>query len=238
MTMLIVPSARPRRTSAASLAATMRDSCATLHRQAGEALGEGAVMLAGEQRGRHHHRDLRARHGGDEGGAQRHLGLAEADIAADQPVHRPAGGQILQHVGDGARLVLGLGEREAGAELVPARLRPAPCIAASRILRAAAMRISSPAMSRMRCFIRALRDCQATPPSLSSATPCALAAEARQHLDVLDRQEQLVVAVVDQAQAVVRRAGDRQRRPARRSGRCRIPGARPGRPRRFRWPRR
>ncbi len=45
-------------------------------------------------------------------------------------------------------------------------------ISASRICRAAAMRISSPAMSRMRLFIRALRVCQAVPPSLSSATPC------------------------------------------------------------------
>ena len=55
----------------------------------------------------------------DEGGAQRDLGLAEADIAADQPVHRLARGQILQHVGDGASLVVGFGKREAGAELVP-----------------------------------------------------------------------------------------------------------------------
>ena len=39
-----------------------------------------------------------------------------------------------------------------------------------------------------------------------------LAAVARQHFDVLDRQEQLLVAVVDQPQAVVRRAGDVQRR--------------------------
>ena len=38
-----------------------------------------------------------------------------------------------------------------------------------------------------------------------------LAAVARQDFDVLDRQEQLLVAVVDQAQAVVRRAGDVQR---------------------------
>ena len=65
-----------------------------------------------------------------------------------------------------------------------------------------------------------------------------LAAVARQDLDVLDRQEQLLVAVVDQPQAVVRRAGDVSASPARRSGRCRIPGAPPGRPRRSRWPRR
>ena len=68
----------------------------TLHRKAAEALGEGLGVLARQQRGRHHHRDLLAVHRGDEGGAQRHLGLAEADVAADQPVHRPAGGEIVE----------------------------------------------------------------------------------------------------------------------------------------------
>ena len=119
MTMLTVPSARPRLTSAASFAGDHAGQLRHLDRQPGEALREGAEMLARQQRGGHHHGDLRAGHGGDEGGAQRDLGLAEADIAADQPVHRPAGRQILQHVGDGARLVFGFGEREAGAELVP-----------------------------------------------------------------------------------------------------------------------
>ena len=53
-------------------------------------------MLARQQRGRHHDRDLLAfeRHGKRR--AQRHLGLAEADIAADQPVHRTAELEILQ----------------------------------------------------------------------------------------------------------------------------------------------
>ena len=85
-----------------------------------------------------------------EGGAQRDLGLAEADIAADQAVHRPAGGQVLQHVGDGARLVLGLGEGEAGAELVPGALGRRGQRAVLHAGARAAMRISSPAMSRMR----------------------------------------------------------------------------------------
>ena len=94
-----------------------------LHRQAGEALGEGAEVLARQQRGRHHHRDLLAGHRGDEGGAQRHLGLAEADIAADQPVHRPAGGQIVEHVARWRCLVLGLLVGEARRELVVDALR-------------------------------------------------------------------------------------------------------------------
>ena len=44
-------------------------------------------------------------------------------------------------------------------------------VSASCILRAAATRMSSPAMSRMRCLARAFRVCQPAPPSLSSATP-------------------------------------------------------------------
>ena len=66
-------------------------------------------MLAGQQSGGHHDRHLQAAHRHGKGGAQRDFGLAEADIAAHQPVHRPAGSQILQHVLDGALLVLGFG---------------------------------------------------------------------------------------------------------------------------------
>ena len=61
---------------------------------------------------------LLAGHGHDEGGAQRHLGLAEADVAADQPVHRRARAEVVQHVVDGVQLVVGLLIGEAGAELV------------------------------------------------------------------------------------------------------------------------
>jgi hypothetical protein len=58
-------------------------------------------VLAGEQRGRHDDRHLLAVQRSDEGGADRHFGLAEADIAADQPVHRLAGDQIVDHGIDG-----------------------------------------------------------------------------------------------------------------------------------------
>ena len=81
---------------------------ADLDREALEALLEGLEMLAGEQGGRRDQRDLQPGHRGDEGGAQRDLGLAEADVAADQPVHRLARAEIVDHVGDGAVLVLGL----------------------------------------------------------------------------------------------------------------------------------
>ncbi len=92
----------------------MRD----LHGKAAEALGEGVEVLAGEQRGRHHDGDLLAGENGDEACAQGDLGLAEADIAADQPVHGPAASQIVEHGADARGLVLGLLVGKAGGELV------------------------------------------------------------------------------------------------------------------------
>ena len=73
-------------------------------------------MLLGEQRGRHQHRDLLAVGDRDERGAQRDLGLAEADVAADQAVHRLAALQVLEHGVDRGRLVGRFLEREALAE--------------------------------------------------------------------------------------------------------------------------
>ena len=73
-------------------------------------------MLLGEQRGRAEHGDLLAVGDRDEGGAQRHLGLAEADVAADQAVHRLARLHVLDHGGDGRRLVGRFLEAEAVGE--------------------------------------------------------------------------------------------------------------------------
>lgn len=61
---------------------------ADIDREAFEALDKIRVMLAREQRRRDDHRNLHPRHRGDEGGAQRDLGLAETDVAAHEPVHR------------------------------------------------------------------------------------------------------------------------------------------------------
>ena len=91
-------------------------------RQAGKARGKGAVVLPGQQRGGHDDGNLRPGHRRHKRRAQRDFGLAKPHVAADQPVHRAACGQIFQHVADGARLILGFGKREAGAELVPRTL--------------------------------------------------------------------------------------------------------------------
>ena len=94
-----------------------------LDRPVAEAVGEVLVVLLGEQRRRRQDRDLLAAGDGDEGGAQRDLGLAEADVAADQAVHRPRRDHVLDHGVDRGVLVGRLLEAEAGGErLVVVRL--------------------------------------------------------------------------------------------------------------------
>ena len=96
------------------------------HRQTGEALAEGGEVLAAEQRRWRHHCDLPALHDGHEGGAQRDLGLAEAHVAADQPIHWPARAEIGHHLGDGTALVVGLDVGESGRRTPRTGPRAAP----------------------------------------------------------------------------------------------------------------
>ena len=92
----------------------MRDRCRTVMGQAGEPLAEGPEMLAGQQGRRADDGYLLTGHGDHKGGPQRHLGLAEADVAADQAIHGCALAQVFQHIADGVQLVVRLFIREAG----------------------------------------------------------------------------------------------------------------------------
>jgi hypothetical protein len=91
-------------------------------RKSGEALAKALVVLAREQRGRCDHRNLLSAHRRDERGAQRDLCLAEADVAADQAIHRLALGEVAEHVRDRLFLVVGFLPREALDELVEGAL--------------------------------------------------------------------------------------------------------------------
>ena len=82
----------------------------------GKAVGKVLVMLLGKQGGRTEHRHLLAAGHGDESGAQRHFGLAEADVAAHQPVHRLAGAHVGHHRVDRGKLVGCFLEAEAVGE--------------------------------------------------------------------------------------------------------------------------
>ena len=73
-------------------------------------------MLFAEQGGRAQHGDLLAAGHRAESGAQRDFGLAEADVAADQAIHRLAGTHVVDDGGDGRRLIVGFLEAEAVGE--------------------------------------------------------------------------------------------------------------------------
>ena len=163
-------------------------------------------MLARQQRGRHHHGDLLAVDGGDEGRAQRHFGLAEADIAAHQPVHRAAGAEILDGGLDRGELVVGFLVGKAGAELVigagpdaqPRRIAQLPL---GRDLDQLARDLADAALHAR---LARLPAAAAEPVEFDIGV---IGAVARQQVDVLDRQEQLGAFGVMNLQAVVRRAG-------------------------------
>ena len=179
-------------------------------RQALEALGEEPVVLPDKKGRRRQQRHLLAGHGGDEGRAQRHLGLAEADIAAQEAVHRPARAHVLEHGLDRGQLVLGLLVGEAGGELLVDPVRQVEH-------RALAHRPLGRDLDQLaRQLADALLDLglarlPAHPAQLVERRLLVGMPVARQHVQVLDRHEQLVAALVDQFQAVVRRMGDLER---------------------------
>ena len=172
-------------------------------RQAGEALREIGVVLPREQRRRHDDRGLLAVDRRREGCAQRDLGLAEADVAADQPIHRPARREIVDRRLDRLRLVLRLVIGEARAEFVVEPLgRNQARGGAGEALRGDAHQ-----------FARHLADALLQPrlaglPARRTQPVefAVLRAEAREQFQVLDGQEQPVAAGVVDLEAIVRRA--------------------------------
>ena len=167
-------------------------------------------MLSRQQRGRHHDGDLLAVERDRECRAQRHLGLAEADVAADQPVHRPAAFEVLQGGIDRAELVLGLLVGKARAELV----------IDMRLHRHFRRFVQMPLGGDLDQFAGDLADAVlelgfARLPA-AAAEPVQLdigvvGAVARQQFDILDRQKQLGLGGIMQLETVVRRAGDFER---------------------------
>ena len=87
-------------------------------RELGHPGGEAAVVLLGQDRGRDQDGDLLAGVDGLEGRADGDLGLAVADVAADQAIHRLALGHVLLDRLDGrelvGRLLVGEGRLELG----------------------------------------------------------------------------------------------------------------------------
>ncbi len=85
-----------------------------LHRKRLQPFAEGVVMLFGQHGGGHQNRYLLAISHRFEGGPQRHLCLAVAHIATDEPVHGLRPFHIRFHLGNHAQLVFRLPVGEAG----------------------------------------------------------------------------------------------------------------------------
>ena len=88
-----------------------------LNRKIAKAIPEGVEMLLREDRRRREEQNLPPVHGHGERSAHRDLRLAEADVTADEPVHRPRRLEVLLHRLDRRLLIRRLAVREARLEL-------------------------------------------------------------------------------------------------------------------------
>jgi hypothetical protein len=137
-------------------------------------------------------------------GAQGDLGLAEAHVAADQPVHRLARRQVLQHVADGRQLVVRLLVGEAGAEFVEHPVRRIHRIGGlgGALGGDADQAVGHLAQAFLGASLAGLPGGAAQPVELHAL---GIGAVAGQEVDVLHRQVELGLAAVVDLQGVVRR---------------------------------
>ena len=202
-------------------------------------VGERLGVLAGQQRRGRQHRRLRPVLHRLEDGAHRHLGLAEADVAADQTVHRPRLFHVRLDVVDRLELVLGLDEAEralhlglprcVGAEGVALHGQPAP-VELHQLVRHLAGRGARLGPGALPVGPAHLRERRGLAPAVR-----------RDGLDLVDRQVQPVAAAVLQDQVVAGGARPSSARSPPRSGPRRAGGGPRscpprGRRRSRRWP--
>ena len=176
------------------------------HRKTVEALGKSLRVLAGQKCSGHDHRDLLAAHRGNEGRAQRHFGLAESDVAADQPVHGTAGSEFTQDHVDRCLLVVGFLVGKAGAELVVGPMLHAQARRLTQLPFGGDLDqlVGDLANAAFHARLARLPSAAAKPVELDVGLFRPVAGE---QFDVLDRQEQLVAAGIVELKAIVRRAG-------------------------------
>src|SRR5262249_3677612 len=148
---------------------------------------------------------LLAVHCRDESRAQSDFRLAEADVAANQPVHWPAFLQILERCLDGSELVLRLFIGEAGAEFVIEPVGRGHDFARLEFARrrGLAQVLADPAAALFELSLLPLPGPTAETVQLGALF---IGAIARQKLDILDRQEQPVIAGIHDEEAIMRRA--------------------------------
>ena len=179
-----------------------------LERLVAQALDERAEVLLGEDRRRHQHHHLLAVAGGLDRGAQRDLGLAVADVAADQAVHRPLGLHVGDHVLDRVALVGRLAVREARLEVAQLlgelreRVAAAALALGVEVEQLAGQLLGGAAGARLDLV-------PARAAELGERRRAAVGAEVAADLrQLVDRHEDLVVALELEVQVVAGDAGD------------------------------
>ncbi len=99
----------------------------------GEPVAEGGEMLFCQDLGGRHEGRIAARLHREQHRGRGHEGLAGTDIALEEPHHRSRGGEIVTHLGDGARLRGRRGKGQVGEEAVeeaPGTAVPGPAAGA------------------------------------------------------------------------------------------------------------
>ena len=177
----------------------------------------------------HEDRDLHAVLDRLERRPERDLGLAVADVADDQPVHRPARLHVGLDLGDRPELVDRLLVRERSPPSRTARACPAANAWPRRRPATAYSSSSSSARSSTAFLTRCLVRSQSVPPS-STRVGLLAAGVAADPADLLDRDEDPVAAGEPQLEIVALLARPRRGGASARSGRRRGRCGRPGRP--------
>ena len=176
------------------------------HRKAGEALPQRLLVLKRQNRRRREERDLLAVHHRLERGAHRHFGLAVADVAAEQPVHRRRRFHVALDVGDRRLLI----ERQLVLERVLELLLPvrigAERVAGHRLARGVELEqlLRHVAHRLLDLGLRALPRRAAEPIDRRPRRAGVLLHE----VEPLDRDEQLVLAGVAQLEELLHAVAD------------------------------
>ncbi len=171
-------------------------------------LAEGVPVLLREDRRRAEDERLAVVERDGERRANRDLGLAEADVAADEPVHRPSGLEVLLHRLDRLLLILGLAIRERALE----PLQPVVREVEREARGLPALRVEGEQLARelpYRCARAALEVLPRLPAELRERGRLRVGADvARDLRDLLVRDVQAVLAAEGEEEVVARDAGD------------------------------
>ena len=181
------------------------------HREVAVALAEGVPVLLGQHGRRDEHQRLLAVDGDREGSAHGDLGLAEADVAADEAIHRARRLEILLDGLDRGALVVGLAVRELGLE----PLEPLVLELVGDARRLLAARVEREQLARQLAQARARAALQVLPrlaAELRERRRTRVGADVLRDLaDLLVRDVEPVVAAEAEEEVVARDLGDRLR---------------------------